>query len=156
MKENKNILLVITSERDWKKPAEEAMKIAEEKSYDIHILFVIEDRRIYYLNKMNETEFMGKKMSTELTEALLREKRQSAYSAVEKIIEKVREKGIKVKSTILSGDIVSLTVNLAKEISAQEIVLSWGHESFVRKFLSGDPVEKIRERTGLPVSVITE
>ncbi len=156
MTENKNLLLVISSERDWKRPAEEAIKIAVEKSYNIHILFVIEDTRIYYLNKMNETEFMSKKISTELTEALLREKRQSAYSVVEKIIEKVREKGIKVKSSILSGDIIPLVINLAKEISAPEIVLSWHHESFVKKFFKGDPIEKIRERTGLPVSVIIE
>lgn len=156
MKEGKNILLVISSERDWEKPASEAIKIAEKKSYNLYILFVIEDKRIYYLNRMNEAEFMSKKMSAELTEALLREKRQIAYSALEKIIANASPKGIKIKSTVLSGDIVSLTIKFAKEIPADEIVLSWHQESFVGKFFKGDPVEDIREVTGLPVLAVTE
>lgn len=156
MKENQNLLLVISSERDWEKPASEAIKIAEKKSYNLHILFVIEDGRVYYLNRMNETEFMSKKMSTELTESLIREKRQIAYSALEKIIANASQKGIKIKSTVLSGDIVSLTIKFAGEIPANEIVFSWHQESFVKRFFKGDPVENIRKTTGVPVSVITE
>lgn len=156
MKENKNLLLVISSEMDWEKPASEAIKIAEKKSYNLHILYVIEDSRVYYLNRMNETEFLSKKISTELTESLIREKRQIAYSAIEKIVSDATQKGIKTKSNILTGDIVSLTIKFAHDLSAQEIVLSWHKEGFVKKFLRGDPVENIRKTTGVPVSVITE
>ncbi len=156
MKENQNLLLVISSERDWEKPASEAMKIAEKKSYNLHILFVIEDSRVYYLNRMNEAEFISKKISTELTESLIREKRQIAYSAIEKIISDATQKGIKTKSSVLTGDIVSLTIKFAQDLSAQEIVLSWHHESFVKKFFRGDPVENIRKTTVVPVTVITE
>lgn len=153
---NKNLLLVISSERDWEKAVSEAIKIAAEKLYNIHILFVIEDKRIYYLNRMNETEFMSKKMSTELTEALLREKRQIAYSAIEKIIANANKKGIKVKSNVLSGEIVSLTIKFAREIPAEEIVISWHEEGFVKKFFKGNPIENIKETTGLPVLAIKE
>ncbi|HEY4716840.1 MAG TPA: universal stress protein [bacterium] len=155
--EGKNrILLVISSERDWQKPTDAALKIASEKSANLHILYILEETGISYLDRLNETEFLSKKTSSDLTQALIREKRQSAYAAVEKIIELANRKNISVKSTVIAGDIIDLTEKYAKEPPANEIIISWSEESYLKKFFKGDLIERLRKTTNIPVIAITD
>lgn len=156
MKERQTLLCVLSSERGAEKTAAFAIKTAREKSYNIHLLYVLEETSLYYLNRMNEAEFMSKKLSAELSESLMREKRQHGYKIIEKIIADAKKEGINVKSTILSGDIIDITLKIAGEISASEIVISWHKESYIKKLFKGDPVENLRKFTGLPVTAITE
>lgn len=156
MNEKKKILLVLSSERDWERCASTAIENAIKKPSDLYILYVLEEKGTFYLNKMSETEFMSKKTSTELSEALLREKRQVAYSAIEKIKSDANNRGIKVKSNVIAGDIFQLTVKFAKEINPDEIVLSWSKEGYIKRLFKGEPIENLEKATGLPITVINE
>jgi len=156
MKENKIILLVVSSERAPEVSSTTAIKLAAEKNCSLHILYVIEEWGLKYLNRMSESELIGKKISTELAESLIREKRQHAYTVIERITENAKKQNVNVKSTILTGDIIELSLKISKELSPLEIIISMQKEGYLQKILRGNPVDILKKSTGIPVTAINE
>jgi nucleotide-binding universal stress UspA family protein len=150
------ILLAFSSNRHSRELVDFAIRRAAETGAEIVALLVVDTRLTDLISEeVSDIGFLGEKVSDEFRAAVLREYGRQGSDELERVGQRAHERGLAFTSRVEPGDFLPVTLRVAAEVTADEIIVTRAHRSRMGRFVFGSIVDELARRACCPVTVVS-
>ncbi len=153
----KRIMLILSTASDSPKAEDFAMDLARKECASLFVLFIL-DSKIpeSILQKLTDIGFLGGKPSEQLTQAIMKDYRQSAYRRLQEIKEKATRFSIPCEIYLEKGEFVSESIRFIKKYSIDLCILTKKRGSLLSRIIHKSVVDDLINLRPCPIQIIED
>ncbi|MBI4949674.1 MAG: universal stress protein [Deltaproteobacteria bacterium] len=153
----KKVLLVLSTSGTSEEAIDSAVNRAKKDGVTLVALYLLEKGLASEISeKFTDIGFIGDKPSTELSESIMTQQRQSGYEELGRVQIKAMEEGVGFEPLMEEGDPVSTVLSLIKSMEISTVVLVKRRQKAIFKYFSRSLADDIKEKAPCEVVVIEE
>jgi len=153
----KNILLVLPSSGGAGRAIAHAVGTAKKESATLFALYVLETEVTEdALERLTDMGFIGERPSTELSEAITKEKRQRGYESLGQVQIKAMEEGVEFEPLMEQGERFSKILEVIEGRAVDLAVIVRKKERTIARYLHRPFFDELKEKSPCAIEVFDE
>lgn len=153
----KRIMLILSTASDSPKAEDFAMDLAKKESASLFVLFIL-DTKVpeSILQKLTDIGFLGGKPSEQLTQAIMKDYRQSAYRKLQEIKDRANRLSIPCEIYLEKGEFVSESIKFIKKHNIDLCILTKKKGSLLSRLIFRSVVDDLVNSRPCPIKIIED